>query len=322
MGVNMTATRKVLLVGRDPALQGLLQRNLAERGYRLLTTEVYGAELKSVLRDDLPDLVMLDAMMPLLLGSDVALCLRQWSSVPVIMLTAWAAGKDRVRGLDPSEGGFLTEPFGVDELMAQMEEAMQRAGGCREPVSKRSTSIVVLGSSTGGPKALAGIFSGLPRLSASMILVQHMPRLINEWVRRSLDEVTDMEVKVAEDGEVLEDGKVYLAPSELDLEIVDNRRLRLSRGASLSCFCPAIDVAMKSLKGVPGDNVAGVVLTGMGRDGAEGIRHVKRIGGTTIAQNEETATVSGMPKAAVATGMVDYILSPEEIRSRLMQMAS
>lgn len=318
----MVETRTVLVVSRDPVLQRFLGCKLGATGYRVLATEVWGEELKAMLDGYLPDFIILDAMMPMMQGIEVSLRIRQWSPVPVMMLSTWGAGDDRIRRLDLDTDDYLTEPFGVEQLVVQIEEALQRNYASGKLAPRQSTNIVVIGSSTGGPKTLGRIFSDLPRLKGSIIVVQHMPKFINQSVRRTLDRAGGMEVAIAEDGEIIGDGKVYLAPSEVHLEMVDNRRIRLLQGDKVNYVRPAIDVTMRSLRSIPGDNIMGVVLTGMGKDGADGISHIKRIGGTTVAQDEETCAVYGMPKAAIATGMIDHILCPEGIRDRLVQLAS
>jgi two-component system chemotaxis response regulator CheB len=179
--------------------------------------------------------------------------------------------------------------------------------------------IIVMGSSAGGPRILKEIFSGMPKLNAGVVLVQHMPRFINQSLRESISRVTGMAVAVAEDGDMLENGKVHIAPSELHLRLVQNRHIRLIKGEKVNFVCPSVDVTMMSLKPMDGMYLYGVILTGMGRDGAEGIAHMKRIGGVTVAQNQETSAVFGMPKEAAATGCVDHVLSPAEIRERLIQ---
>lgn len=130
------------------------------------------------------------------------------------------------------------------------------------------------------------IFSSLPKLNAGMIVVQHMLKSVNEPFKEKLNRNTQMEVKIAEDGDFLEYGKVYVAPSGLQLKIVKDRKIGLFNDGKVDTVRPSIDVTMKSVKfkSRAEDQIIGVVLTGMGNDGVEGIRHIKRIGGITIAQ--------------------------------------
>ncbi len=163
------------------------------------------------------------------------------------------------------------------------------------------------------------IFSEFPRLNACLILVQHMPRFINHSVRDTIQRGTTMTVKLAENGEMIRDGVIYIAPSEQHLELKNNRMIHLINGEKVNFVCPAIDVTMNSLKPPGNDRIIGVILTGMGKDGAQGLLHIKNIGGLTIAQDEDSSIVYGMPKAAYETGCVDLILSPEKIRQTLIQ---
>ena len=128
-----------------------------------------------------------------------------------------------------------------------------------------------------------------------------------------------MEVKIAEHGETLRDGVVYIAPSELHLQLKRNKRIHLFSGEKVNFVCPAIDVTMNSLIPLENNHLIGVILTGMGHDGAQGLVHVKDIGGVTIAQDEQSCIIYGMPKAAYETGCVDLVLTPEQIRQRLIQ---
>ncbi len=182
----------------------------------------------------------------------------------------------------------------------------------------RSKHIVIIGASAGGPRVLKTIFNQLPLLKCCIIIVQHMPKFVNEHIRESLDLFCEMYVKIAEDGEWLKDGVVYIAPSELQIKLKDNRRIHLFDGEKINFVCPAVDSIMKSLHKDHGSQLMGIILTGMGRDGADGISHMKHIGAVTVAQDQETSAIWGMPKMAIDTGDVDWVLNPEEIRKKLI----
>ncbi len=182
-------------------------------------------------------------------------------------------------------------------------------------------TVVLIGSSTGGPRTLEGIFSRFPSVNAAIIIVQHMPSHINRALSDRLGATCQMDVKLAKDGEPLRHGTIYVAPSERHLSIVDNRTIRLFDDERVQFVKPSIDVAMKSTVKRPGDTIVGVVLTGMGRDGAEGIRHIKSLGGITIAQSLKTCIIHEMPRAAFETGKVDFVLPPEGIREKLIRIS-
>jgi two-component system chemotaxis response regulator CheB len=179
-------------------------------------------------------------------------------------------------------------------------------------------NIVVIGISTGGPRALRELFCELPVLNACILLVQHMPRFINHSVCKTVQEGTRMRVSLAEEGRAMQAGEVLLAPSEVHMPVENNRRVRLLNTRKVNYVCPAVDVTMKTLKKNVSDRYVGVVMTGLGRDGADGICHIKQLGGLTLVQNEVTSTIFGMPKAAIATGCVDYEGCPTAIRQKLI----
>ena len=184
----------------------------------------------------------------------------------------------------------------------------------------KPSSIIIIGSSGGGPRVLKELFTGLPKLNGAIIIIQHMPKFLNESMRNNFTEWTKMDAKIPQDGDELENGIIYITPSEMHLEVVENRRVRLFTGEKVHFVCPSIDVAMKSLKWEFGIRHIGIILTGLGSDGAEGIKHLKKIGGITIAQSEETCAIYGMPKEAIDTGDVDLILTPDEIREWLIEL--
>jgi len=167
---------------------------------------------------------------------------------------------------------------------------------------------------------LRELFHDMPRLNASILLVQHMPGFINESVRATLDAETQMDVLLAQDGVAIERGVVYIAPTGVHMKLVKNHRIRLAAGPKVNYVCPAIDVTMQSLVREPKFKFFGVVLTGMGDDGAAGIVHIKRLRGVTFSQNQETCRVYGMPKVAAATGCVDFVMRPVEIRDKLIEL--
>ena len=122
----MMAKIKILVISKDLVMLEFLQQNLSESYYEVASTQRTGEELRAALNYELPDLVILDIMMPGLDGIEVCLHIRQWSQVPIMMLSAWGAGHGKVRGLDLSADSYLTEPFGIDEVMVRIKEVLQR----------------------------------------------------------------------------------------------------------------------------------------------------------------------------------------------------
>jgi two-component system chemotaxis response regulator CheB len=184
-----------------------------------------------------------------------------------------------------------------------------------------NNNIVMIGVSTGGPMALRRLFSNLPPLDAAIVTVLHIPPGMDYKIAKGLDAVASMPVALAEDGEYIRSGRIYLAPGGHHLKLAGNSRIVTREGPRFNFVQPSADVAMLSLhKPLKNNKIVGVVLTGMGKDGAGGICHIKSIGGITIAQDKESSAIYGMPKAAFDTGMVDFVLSPEKINQKLQSI--
>ncbi len=183
----------------------------------------------------------------------------------------------------------------------------------------RPKAIVVIASSTGGPQILRKIATGLPVLNAAVLIVQHMQARACSHFALNLAKVTEMDVKVAEQGESFKRGTMYVAPAGVHL-LVNGSVLSLVQGQKVNFVCPSADVTMKSLtRGSAGRSI-GIVLSGLGEDGARGIEHMKQVGATTIVQAPGTCVVSCMPDAALETGCVDYVLRPEQIQKAIIRL--
>ena len=181
-------------------------------------------------------------------------------------------------------------------------------------------NIIIIGSSAGGPRILKNIFQDLSLLDSAIIIIQHMPKFVNESLCDNLNNLTEMSVVIAHDGEELQSGTVYIAPSEVHLELEKNDKIKLSKSEKINYVCPSVDVTMRSLVKLSDSRIIGVVLTGMGRDGANGITHIKHIDGITIAQDEKSSIIYGMPKEAIQTGQVDWVLNPQQIKSKIIEL--
>jgi two-component system chemotaxis response regulator CheB len=182
------------------------------------------------------------------------------------------------------------------------------------------TNLIVIGSSTGGLKVLEVLFPKLPVLNAAVVIVQHITPLVDKSFVASLQRVSAMPVALAKEGDLLQSGKVLLAPGGVHLYFVNNQSIHLAAGERVNSVCPSIDVSMLSLCPGKGGKMVGVILTGMGRDGADGIAHMKKCGSVTIAQDQKTSVIYGMPKAAAETGAIDFVLPTERIAAKLKEI--
>jgi chemotaxis response regulator CheB len=168
---------------------------------------------------------------------------------------------------------------------------------------------VAIGASTGGPPALATILAELPRdLPAAVLVVQHMAEGFVEGLARWLDGVCPLPVMVAVDGERIIPGQVYLAPANQNLLVRPGFRVGLTDPPAGQYHVPGVDVTFRSVAEFSGQNAVGVLLTGMGRDGAAGLKVLRDVGAFTIGQDESTSVVWGMPAAAQELDAVDVEL--------------
>jgi two-component system chemotaxis response regulator CheB len=192
-----------------------------------------------------------------------------------------------------------------------------------ESLSQREFQLLVIGASTGGPQALATLLADLPRhTSTAIVVVQHMADGFMEGLSHWLDDVCPLPVVLGEHGKRLAAGTVTIAPGAMNLVIHDHLRVTTSTPPPTQYHVPGIDVTFTSAAEAYGSMAAGVLLTGMGRDGATGLKRVRDRGGLTIGQDESTSAVYGMPAAAAAENAVDLQLPLPEISVALHRLLS
>ncbi|UCH81517.1 MAG: chemotaxis response regulator protein-glutamate methylesterase [Nitrospiraceae bacterium] len=192
-----------------------------------------------------------------------------------------------------------------------------------EYTSHRKTGIVAIGSSTGGPKALQTIISNIPReFPVPILIAQHMPPSFTGPFAERLNQISAVYVKEAEDGEPIEKGTVYIAPGGGHMGV---RRIKLTKSAialsqntSKYIYKPSADHLMLSVTESFSGKVLGVILTGLGNDGTQGMKEIKNKGGRTIAESEESCVVYGMPKSVVEAGVADKIVKLDEIAGEIV----
>ena len=183
--------------------------------------------------------------------------------------------------------------------------------------------LVIIGASTGGPAALRELLTELPRdFNSAVLVVQHIPKSFTSVLAAQLNRSCPMEVREAEDGDLLRAGLVLVAPGGYHLLVRSGLRVSIvptKETGNSSSHCPSINVTMQSAAQVLGSRVTGVVLTGMGDDGTEGLQAIHRRGGITFAQDAESCVINGMPQRAIEAGVVDHVASPPKIAALLRE---
>jgi two-component system chemotaxis response regulator CheB len=290
-----------------------------------------------------PDIVTLDVDMPELDGLSALGYIMSETPRPVVMLSAGttAGGQEAtLRALELGAVDFVLKPSGSisldlaivkERLLDALRAAAQanpaglkmlarpayRGPPQRSETVARATHAVVIASSTGGPRALAAVLPLLPRtLPAAVLVVQHMPAGFTKSLAKRLDTASPLTIDEAEDGEPVVHGRVYVAPGGLHMTVRDDGvgpSIVLDTSPPLWGVRPAADLLFKSAASVFGGATVAVVLTGMGRDGAEGTRLIREAGGRAVLQDRESATIFGMPHAAMQHAGADRVASLRDV---------
>ena len=330
------ASRSVLVVDDSAFMRRVVSELVDEcPGFRVSATARDGAEALRLVRTLAPDVVTLDVAMPDIDGLQVLDAIMRESPLPVVVLSGLGEPGLALRALELGAVEFVPKPSGpisldVVAVRERLHQALQAAavadvsrlrvadaGGAaaeRAPSADRFASrVVCVASSTGGPNALSQILPPLPRgLGAAVLIAQHMPPGFTESLARRLAARCALPVQEATDGAALLADHVYVAPGGRHLRVVRDPagvpRLTLDDGATVWGVRPSADVLFTSAAGAFGASALGVVLTGMGRDGAEGLRELRVGGGGALVQSRETTVVPGMPDAALAHAGADAVV--------------
>lgn len=322
-------TRMVLrdLLARDPEIQ-----IVAEVGDGLAAV-AQTAELR-------PDLVIMDVMMPEMDGIEAVAAIMSSTPTPILMLSANTDPTDsrsafsaiRLGALDvmAKPAGVTTAAFTeVADLLIARVRSLSRIRVMHHFRSRRGPAVPVpapavpggkrrilaIGASTGGPKVVMQLLKELPRdFNAAVLIVQHIADGFAPGFAEWLDREVPLPVALAREGERPQSGRVLVAPNGAHLTLDDQGRVALRQTPPVNCCRPAVDALFLSLADANrGGETVGVILTGMGNDGAAGLQALRRQGAFTIAQDEATCAVFGMPKAAIERGAVDQVLPLAEI---------
>jgi two-component system chemotaxis response regulator CheB len=289
-----------------------------------------------------PDLITLDLEMPRMDGFTFLRLVMAKMPTPVMVISGRAGEEEVFKALDLGAVDFIAKPTPrpIPELETIQQEVIRKVHAIRQlridkvkqrvdkpaemtmppHVSSRvphDLRVVAVGSSTGGPAALMQVFGSFAEPPPCAILVsQHMPHGFTKGFAERIDRLTCLSAREARDGDLVEEGRVLIAPGGMHLEVetvAGQVATRLVARAPGEKYAPSVDRLFRSAAKAFGRNLQALVLTGMGNDGREGVLDVKQHGGTVIAESEDTAVIFGMPAQAIQTGAVDAVLPLGEI---------
>ena len=350
----MPSKRRVLVVDDSAFMRRLISDILERSGeFEVAGVARNGFEALGLVHALAPDIVTLDVDMPELDGLGALGYIMSESPRPVVMLSAGTTSSGQaatLRALELGAVDFVLKPSGsisldLATIAPRLIDALRAAAaanpaGLRQlhrrtpivverpsPAAAPATNVVVIAASTGGPRALAAIVPHLPRaLPAAVLVVQHMPRGFTKSFAQRLDSMSAIRVAEAEDGDTVVHGRAYVAPGGQHMTVREDAArgpvIALDERPPVWGVRPAADVLFRSAAEVFGSSALAVVLTGMGRDGADGTRAIREAGGRAVIQDRETATIFGMPSAALQAAGADCMAPLPDIGRLIGRMVA
>lgn len=294
-----------------------------------------------------PDVITLDVEMPKLNGLEALKIIMKKSPTKVLMVSSLTSegASITIESLENGAVDFIQKPAGStswtfrqvqDELIKKINESSDinidtlklmksDKTKVRKPVKLLGDKILLVASSTGGPRSLDKVIPKLPgEINVPILVVQHMPAGFTKSLADRMNRISDLTVKEAEDGDVLQKNYVYVAPGNyhMGLKKINSGKIQIFLDSSekINNVRPAADFTFDQAAEIFNSGCVGVILTGMGRDGAKGAFKIKHYGGKIIAESKETCVVYGMPKAVVEDGYADYILPNHKIAEKLIEV--
>jgi two-component system chemotaxis response regulator CheB len=357
----MAVKIKVLVVD-DSAFMRKALSGMLERDPRLSVVGVArnGEEAIQKVAELKPDVVTMDVEMPGMNGLDALRQIMATSPLPVLMVSSLTeeGAKETLLALEFGAVDYLPKQLeGVATNITAVEQELiaKVLGAAKAKVVRRSSAataaaaktiikpaiggsltassvsatrgmkLVAIGCSTGGPLALQEILPLFPAdFPAAVLIVQHMPKFFTKPFAERMNQICQITVREATDGEMLAPGVALVAPGGVQLRVCRRQSIAIEIGLSKDgeglLHAPSADVMMTSVASLYGSRGIGVILTGMGHDGLEGMKDIKGAGGRTVAQNEATCTVYGMPKAVVDAGLADKVVPLSHVAGEVLNM--
>ena len=347
----MSGGARAVVADDSHFMRSVISDILEEGGIEVVAVAKNGLEAVEAVVEHEPDVVTMDVEMPEMNGIEATERIMAKRPTPVLMLSAHTDENASVtfEALDKGAVDFFTKPGGevsmemsrlkdqlvdivssvasVDVGRSQTREQSTTDGATGGPETKSrsydANPTLVIGSSTGGPKMVEQVMAELPlEADFRVLIIQHMPEGFTGRFSERIDARSDYDVREATDGARLSGGEALVAAGDRHMELKNYRngrlRVKLTQDPPVNSVRPAVDVTMATAADIIDDPLVGVILTGMGGDGADGIRQIKQAGGRTLAQDEATSAVYGMPKRAVETGCVDSVLPIDDIPSGIL----
>ncbi len=340
---------KVFIVDDSALVRKILSTQLPKcEDLEVIGTAADPYEAREKIVENKPDVLLLDIEMPKMDGLTFLTKLMDHYPLPIIIVSSLSkAGSDvAVRAMELGAADVMAKPGGsysvgdmIDELIFKIKAASTISVSSLKnkvnllktiakpetgnPIFKTTDKVIAIGSSTGGTEAVKGIIAALPTQMPPILIAQHMPENFTaSWASR-MNELSKLKVVEAKQGEEATAGKVLVAPGGYHMTLQRNGAryyIELNKNERVHHQRPSCDVLFDSVAKTAGRNAIGVILTGMGRDGASGLKTMKEAGAYTLAQDEKSCIVFGMPKVAIEEGAAMEVISLDKVANRLVQL--
>lgn len=336
---------KVLIVDDSALVREVLSRALSTDP----EIEVVGtAPNPFIARDKIvelkPDVITLDIEMPKMDGITFLKKLMEFYPMPVIIVSSLTrkGGEMALEAMEAGAVDVIAKPgaaYTVGDLSIELVDKIKAASKIKvtkkipsdltrnlekkQYLSETTKKVIAIGASTGGVQAIQAVLTKLPKNSPGVLIVQHMPEHFTTSFAARMNEICEVEVREAKDGDQLMNGLVLIAPGNFHMTLARSGAVyivKLHQGPLVSRHRPSVDVLFDSVATFAGKNSLGVILTGMGADGASGIKKMKETGAITLAQDEKTSIVFGMPKVAIELGGIDFIVPLEQVAKKIIDL--
>ena len=297
-----------------------------------------------------PDVITLDVEMPIMNGITTLKNIVKKYNIPTVMISSLTmeGANLTLNALEEGAVDFISKPKNIfnlsgEKIKLEIIDKVRIASKSNmyskytKPYIPKSSNtrltkrglkekefeyIVAIGTSTGGPRALQSVLPLLPKnINGAIVVVQHMPPKFTKSLADRLNTLTEIKVKEGKEGEILKKGCCYIAPGDFHMKVVNKENkyiLELSKEEPIKGLRPAVDILMESVARLDGLKKIGIIMTGMGSDGSNGIVQIKKSNGYTIAQDEESSVVFGMPRLAIETGYIDKVVPLNNIAHEIM----
>ncbi len=331
---------RVLVVDDSSFMRNAITRHIQrDARFRVIDTASNGREAIAKAEQLKPDVITMDVEMPEMNGIEALRQILAKSQVPVIMVSSQteAGAKTTIQALQLGAMDFIPKAGGFEQLHEKLHAVVGASRARQRPVvlspapaaprralpmriAPARPRIVVIGSSTGGPRALHQVLEGLPaNFPAPIVIAQHMPPQFTAAMAKWLTDVCAIKVVEAADDMTLAPGVAYVGPGGMQFRLA-NGRAKIAAAQGESLYKPSVDVLADSAAAAYGGNVLAIMLTGMGNDGAKGFGKLKEGGAYVMAQDQATSSVWGMPRAVAESGCADEILAVGDIGKRIKSL--